>query len=221
MTCSSRHRRLRVLGAAVIAVAIAIAVPALAGAKDRNHDNLPDRWERNNDLSLSHNQANRDQDRDGLENRGEFQGGMDPRDSDSDDDGVEDGDEDAGMISSFDPSTGELVINTFAGGPVSGMVTDETEIRCENEGPGDDHGDDGPGDDDDGDDRGDGGPGHGRDSHSGPGDGDDARDSHSGSGDGDDDRNCTVADLVAGAIVHEAELEATASGPIFEEVELR
>jgi hypothetical protein len=51
MSTSSRHRRLRLLGAALIAVAIAIALPALAGAKDRNHDNLPDRWERNHDLS--------------------------------------------------------------------------------------------------------------------------------------------------------------------------
>ena len=215
MTGSS-GRCLRVLGPAVIAVAIAIAVPALAGAKDRNHDNLPDRWEHDNDLSLTHNQAHRDQDRDGLENRGEFRGGMDPRDHDSDDDGIDDGDEDAGRISSFDPSTGELVINTFSGDPVSGMVTDETEIRCDTEGPGDDQGDDGPGDDD-----GDDGPGHdGGDDHRGDRPGH-VRDSHSGPGDGDDDHDCTVADLVSGAIVHEAELEVTVSGPIFEEVELR
>ena len=134
MTGSS-GRCFRLLGAALIAVAMAIALPALAGAKDRNHDNLPDRWERNHDLSLQHNQTHRDQDRDGLDNRGEFRGGMDPRDADSDDDGIEDGDEDAGRISSFDPSTGELVINTFSGGPVTGMVTDETEIRCDERGP--------------------------------------------------------------------------------------
>ena len=136
MSTSSRHRRHRLLGAALIAVAMAIALPALAGAKDRNHDNLPDRWERKHDLSLQHNQTHRDQDRDGLDNRGEFRGGMDPRDADSDDDGIEDGDEDAGRISSFDSSTGELVINTFSGGPVTGMVTDETEISATTRAPG-------------------------------------------------------------------------------------
>ncbi len=79
------------------------------------------------------NQANRDQDRDHLSNRGEFRAGDDPRDHDSDNDGVMDGDENAGTITSYDTTTGKLTITLFGGDTVSGIVTDETRIRCEHE----------------------------------------------------------------------------------------
>ena len=68
----------------ILAVAIAgllvIALPSVAAAKDRNHDRIPDRWEKRHHLSLHVNQAKRDQDRDGLKNRQEFKAGDDPRD---------------------------------------------------------------------------------------------------------------------------------------------
>ena len=81
-------RRTLTAGAAVIAAVAMQAAPALA--KDANHDHLPDGWERAYHLSLHVNQANKDQDHDGLRNRGEFHDGTSPRDADSDNDGVKD-----------------------------------------------------------------------------------------------------------------------------------
>jgi hypothetical protein len=211
VTASSTLRKTLVLCAVLVAVIAVAAGPVSAASKDRNHDRIPDRWEAKHGLSLERNQANRDQDRDDLNNRGEFKAKMDPRDDDSDGDGVDDGDEGAGTIASFDAATGELVINAFNGDTVSGAVTDDTEIECDNDDDmqPDEHGDDGPnsgpgnaGDDDDvGDDHGDDGPGHGR--------------RH-----GDDDESCSTADLAAGTVVKEAELELTGAGPVFEEIEL-
>jgi hypothetical protein len=211
MRVSTLIKRALAVGAGLLATAIVAAAPASAASKDRNHDNIPDRWESHNGLSLDKNQAHRDQDRDGLRNRGEFRAKFDPRDADSDDDGVEDGDEGAGTIESFDAASGELVINVFSGGTVTGLVTADTEIECDNDDDvqPDDQGDDGSGDnegDDQGDDDGHGGTGHHRAKH-----GDDDE------GQGED---CSVADLTAGTVVREAELELTASGLVFEEIEL-
>jgi hypothetical protein len=209
-------RRALALATGVLAAIAVVAGPASAASKDRNHDRIPDRWEVRHGLSLDKNQAKRDQDRDDLDNRGEFRAKTDPMDDDSDGDGVEDGDEGAGTIASFDSTTGRLVINAFSGDTISGTVTDDTEIECENDdadqpdedgedgpnsgsGNDDDHGDDGPGDDE-GDDG--GGSGHGRRSQ------------------GDDDENCSVADLTTGTVVREAELELSSAGAVFEEIEL-
>jgi hypothetical protein len=74
---------------------LAITASTAAAKSDRNHDRIPDRWEKKHGLSLHVNQARRDQDRDGLKNLGEFRAKTDPRDDDTDNDGVEDGDEDA------------------------------------------------------------------------------------------------------------------------------
>jgi hypothetical protein len=82
------------LAAAVVA-ALALTVPAVAAAKDVNHDGLPDRWELAHHLSLKVKQARLDQDKDGLVNRLEFADHTDPRRADSDGDGVKDGQEDA------------------------------------------------------------------------------------------------------------------------------
>ncbi len=231
---NSSAGRCLTLGAAILLAALVAAVPALG--KDRNNDSIPDKWEKKHHLSLKHDQARRDQDSDALRNRSEFRASMDPRDSDSDDDGVEDGDEGAGVIDSFDADTGVLVINVFNDDSVSGLVTDSTEIECENDdadqpdgdnnqddqgddGPGDDEGDDGPGDDegDDGpgDDEGDDGPGHERSdegSDDGPGD----------AGEDDSDgAKCTVDDLQPGRVVREAKLDLTADGLVYEEIELK
>jgi hypothetical protein len=211
-----------------------LAMPGLAAAKDRNHDRIPDRWEKRHHLSLKVNQAGHDQDGDDLRNRAEFLADDNPRDRDSDDDGVMDGDEQAGTIASFDAATGRLVIDLFGTDTVSGLVTSDTEIECEDhhssasassEGPGsgevepgDDHGGQGeeePGDDHGGEEAGDdrdgdnSGPGS---ENSGPGRGDE--------NDDDDDRACTTAELVPGAVVEEAELRVANGQAVFEEVEL-
>jgi hypothetical protein len=76
--------------------ALALLIAAFAGtavAKDRNHDQIPDKWEKRYHLSLKVDQANKDQDRDAVGNLDEYQEGTSPRDSDSDNDGVLDGDD--------------------------------------------------------------------------------------------------------------------------------
>jgi hypothetical protein len=203
----STHRRTAALVIALAAIGAAlIATPAQA-AKDRNHDRISDRWEKRHGLSLKQDQAGRDQDDDGLQNLGEFKARFDPRDEDSDNDGTDDGDEGAGTISSFDPATGELVINAFVGPDLSGTVTADTEIECEGDEPGEAH--DGHGDNS--------GPGGGDDDNSGPG-----RHARSGDdSDDDDDANCGTDALTPGTVVTEAELRLTQRGAVFEEVELR
>ncbi len=197
------------------AVGLALLVaPGAASAKDRNHDSIPDKWEKKHGLSLQKNQARKDQDRDKLTNKHEFMSGMDPHDSDSDDDGIDDGAEGSGTISAYDSATGVLTISVFGGGDVTGTVTEDTEVKC----------DDG---DDDGDEDGDG---HGGD-HSGSGhhggddgDGDDDSDraiarSDDG-GESDDEESCSADNLVVGAVVQEAELEIEHGTAAWEEIEL-
>jgi hypothetical protein len=226
-------RAIKLSLAAVAALIAVLALPGLASARDRNHDRIPDRWEKRHHLSLAVNQARRDQDRDGLRNRGEFAARTDPRDPDTDndgiedgdekqsandpldpdtdDDGTEDGDENAGTIHSFDD--GVLTIDLFGGGSVSGQVTDETEIRCEDE---DEAGDDGgvagvQARDDGGDNS---GPGNAGEDNSGPGNAEDEDE------DENEDEVCTTADLTPNTVVHEAELELEDGQAVFEEVEL-
>jgi hypothetical protein len=88
-------RKLKLLVTAVVALAM-LAVPgaALAKKRDRDHDKMPDRWERAHHLSTHKKNAGRDPDRDGLKNIGEFRARTRPHDADSDNDGREDGDED-------------------------------------------------------------------------------------------------------------------------------
>src|SRR3954452_1118048 len=128
----ARRSRLGMTWFALALGALALlAMPGLAAAKDRNHDHIPDKWEKRHHLSLKVNQARLDQDRDHLRNRAEFLAGDNPRDDDSNDDGVMDGQENAGTIASFDTETGKLVISLFGGETVSGLVTEGTEIKCE------------------------------------------------------------------------------------------
>jgi hypothetical protein len=225
-------RRKGLIGALLVAALgiTALMLPGIAAAKDRNHDRIPDRWEKRHGLSLRVNQAHRDQDRDKLVNRQEFKAGDDPRDADSDNDGTPDGQEDAGTIASFDGTT--LTITLFHGQMVSGLVTDSTEIKCDN---GDDQGDedeDGTGGDDDSN----SGPGGGGDDKAAahtsakdggtdddPGD-DDPGDDDNGDNDngdqGDDGHMCSTADLVPGAVVQEASIELSHGDAVFEEIEL-
>ena len=212
---TGRRARIGALAALALGALALLALPGLAAAKDRNHDRIPDRWEKRHKLSLKVDQARRDQDGDHLRNLAEFQAGDDPRDSDSDDDGVVDGEENAGTIASFDAS-GTLTIDLFGGDTIVGQVTEGTEIECDDghdgepgasssadsqgEGPGDDQGTQGGevGDDDSG-------PGP---TAPGPGD------------DNENDASCTTADLTEGATVREAELEAQNGGALFTKVEL-
>src|SRR3954466_16332002 len=151
---------------ACAAMVLVLAVPGVASAKrgDRNHDRIPDRWERAHHLSLRVDQARRDQDHDGLRNRAEFRADTNPRKAATDGDGIKDGAEHAGKVASF---TGRvLTIDLFGGKTLTGTVDDTTEIECgdahasdagdrgddhgdhHGDDPGDDHGDD-PGDDGD------------------------------------------------------------------------
>lgn len=211
-----------------------LAMPSLAAAKDRNHDRIPDRWEKKHHLSLKVNQARKDQDGDHLRNRAEFLAGDNPRKADSNGDGVMDGEENAGTIVSFDEATGKLTIDLFGDENISGFVTEETEIKCEDNGgasassdgmSGDEQSNDGegePGDDNGGEEEaGDDNGGQGEEE---PGDdngqeeesGDDNGGDNSGPGNG----NCTAADLTPGAVVQEAELKIENGKAVFEKVEL-
>jgi hypothetical protein len=214
-----------------------LAMPSLAAAKDRNHDRIPDRWEKRHKLSLKVNQARKNQDGDKLRNRAEFLAGDNPLDADSNDDGVMDGEDNAGTITSFDTESGKLTIDLFGGETISGLVTEGTEIKCEDNGgasvssdsgqeneagddggegegeAGDDNGGEGEeeqGDDNSEEEQGDNsGPGS---ENSGPG--------NVGDDDNDNGGNCTPADLVPGAVVQEAELKIAGGQATFEEVEL-
>src|SRR5690349_19227873 len=128
------RNRFFAVAAGVLAIATSLLFSAAAGAgsSDRNRDHIPDRWEKRHHLSLAVNQARRDQDHDGLNNRGEYKAGLDPRDDDSDNDGVVDGDENAGSIASF--TDGILTLKLAGGGTLTATVTSETEIKCDDRG---------------------------------------------------------------------------------------
>lgn len=226
----------RPLIAALLAVLVAlVALPAAAGAKtrDRDHDRMSDGWERKHHLNTRKNDARGDADRDGLRNITEFRAHTDPRDADtdgdgrrdgsedsdhdglsnraeqrsghdagdrdSDDDGTEDGDEIVGSVVSFSGTT--LVIKLNDGSQLTGTVTPQTEIECE-------RGETPPtatkASDDDGDK-----------------DEDESKDDdEDGEHDADDGDDCGTEVLTAGAVVHEAELEAGPSGATFTELEI-
>jgi hypothetical protein len=208
---STKSRGTLAVVLAAFAGILILALPAAASARDRNHDKIPDKWEKHYNLSLKVNQAHRNQDGDKLRNRQEFRAGTSPRNADTNGDGTEDGDG-AGTIASFDSTTGTLVINQFDGSTLSGQVTDQTEIQCENDqGDTGDTGDTGDGDGDNGDTGDNGGTGGG---------GDDKVARSDGGGDtgGGDEGSCSTADLVPGAVVSEAQLDDT--GTTFESVDL-
>jgi hypothetical protein len=214
-------RKLLILALAIVA-ALGVVSSASAKSRDRNHDRLPDRWERTHHLSLKVKQGHRDQDRDGLNNRGEFRARTNPRDADTDNDGIRDGKEHAGTIKSFEG--GILTITLAEGGQLAATVDDRTEIEChstsarashddadDNSGPSENSGPSGsgaddPADDDAGDDHGDDPAGH------------DVGDDH---GDDNDAERCGTDALTAGTKVDEAEMSVTSAGKRWREIELR
>jgi hypothetical protein len=134
----------------------------------------------------------------------------------------------AGTISSFDATTGKLTIALPDGEAVTGMVTEDTRIRCEggNERRSDrrDHGGSGnePGDDNGGHGN---EPGDDNGGQNEPGDDNGGNSSGPGpSGDGNEgepgEASCTVASLVAGTVVGEAELRLEGGAATFTEVDL-
>lgn len=219
-----RGRLLALLAIACGAIAM-LALPGLAAAKDRNHDRIPDRWERKHKLSLKVNQARRDQDSDGLRNRAEFLAGTNPRSADSDGDGLPDGEENAGTVASFDPATGKLTIALFGGESITGFVTEETEIECgcghppvggeegevrarsgADDGPEHDLGDDNGEESSSGDHQGEDGSGHDLGDDNGE--------------DGGQGGSCSVEDLTEGTPIQEAELHVEGGRAVFEKIEL-
>ncbi len=82
--------------AAVAAFVILLAgtAPAMAKTADRNHNKIPDKWEKKYHLSLKKSQAKKDADHDGLTAINEYLAGTSPRLKDTDRDGVRDGLED-------------------------------------------------------------------------------------------------------------------------------
>ncbi len=138
------HRVLATLALLVAATALC-AAPALARKHDRDHDKLPDRWERRFHLNTKKNDAKRDRDRDGLSNYREYRShtnprkrdtdhdglkdgaerrfGFKPRDRDSDDDGIRDGKENAGKITALTASS--ITLRLAAGGKLNaGLAID-------------------------------------------------------------------------------------------------
>jgi hypothetical protein len=211
-----RHVKL-VMSLVAAAVMLALPASAMARSRDRNHDRIPDRWERVHHLSLKVNQARRDQDHDGLPNRAEYRAHMDPRDADSDDDGIKDGNEHAGTVDSFDGTM--LTIAVFGGTKLTGRVTGNTDIECD---PGDDNGEgqtdaaawrsDELGSDD----------GDAADQQPGADEGDNPAEDQGDDQGGDegDENSCPLDALVRGAIVQEADLSLTSEGLVFDSIEL-
>ena len=80
------------LAVPLLVLVMCVAAPAAAWAKlhDRDHDGLPDRWEKRYRLSTKQRSATRDPDRDRLSNRREYRAHTNPRRADTDRDGLND-----------------------------------------------------------------------------------------------------------------------------------
>lgn len=194
-----------------IAAAALLALPGAALAKDRNHDGLPDGWEKAHNLSLSVNQAHRDQDHDGLDNRAEFRHHTNPRHANtrfmgkaSQDNG------NAGTVTDF--TNGVLTITLADGSTLKGAVTPQTDVSCDSSTQGGDNQGEDQGDD------------HGGDraqtasvSRDGQGGDNGSGDDNEAEDNGQPSSTCTIAN---GDAVRSAELEATSGGAVFKEVEL-
>jgi hypothetical protein len=209
-------RSLAILAAFAAAALLALGVAPGADAKrahkaaaDRNHDRIPDSWERSNHLSLRVNQAKRDQDHDGLRNLQEYQAGDNPRSADTDGDGTNDSSEGAGKVKSLDGT--KLTITLFNGDDVTATLDPTTELECS--GAGDQSGDNSS-------------------TARASSDGADDNENESNQGDdgaqGDDDQGendqqqpgCDASLLTAGRVVREAEADATSGGLVWHKIDV-
>lgn len=209
------RRLLQGLAATVLVIVAALALAATAGARDRNHDRIPDRWEKRHHLSLKVKQTRRDQDRDGLRNRAEWRARTDPRDADSDEDGIEDGDENAGKVTAYED--GVLTVTLFGGGELTAQVTSDTEVECRTPGETErcergerEHGDDEDEEREDGED----------DEREDGEEEDDVEEQDEDEAEEREDARCSTDALQVGAVVHEAELRVSSRGAMWSEIEL-
>jgi hypothetical protein len=211
----------KLICAAMVAL-VALSLPAAASARDRDRDHMPDRWEKKYGLNTHKNDARRDRDHDGLRNLAEYQANTNPSIDDSDGDGTEDGDEQAGTVKSFDPVTKTLTITLFGGGELTGLVTDATEIECDDDGtaanPTTPTGTTPAGRDD---------KVALRDGAAGTSGEDNSGDGQNGNDDGDnnddqggDDANCGPEALTQNRVVKEAEITGNGTSTTFKKVEL-
>ncbi len=243
----------RLLTATLVFFALTVS-PAFA----RDHDKLPDRWERKHHLNVNKNDAKRDRDRDGLNNLREYRAhtnprkkdsdrdglkdgaerrvGFKPRDRDSDDDGVKDGRENAGKVTKV--SSSSVTIRLAAGGKLTASLSGCTPAA---DAPGDsgDAADPGDSADDPTEDQGEAPPADPDD----PDTDDETDDSPDAAAAQDDppegdtfeddaafDRqfeedfaagdDCTSSQLKRGALVHEATVDRSGSGPVLVAVKL-
>lgn len=230
--------------AAVLTASVAVPGVADAGARDRDRDGMPDRWEQRHKLNPKKNDARRDTDRDGLRNLTEYRAHTDPRDRDSDDDGTRDGAEDRdrdGLPNRAEQTSGhdvadadsdddgtkdgkELVgtVVSFADGTLTIRAVDGTAVSAKvtdaTEVECEERDDDGTAAS---------APASalrsGDDESDDDGDDHDG-DEHDGPGHGedsdDDEDRCPVDALKPGATVHEAELGMSPAGAVWTEIEL-
>ncbi|MEA2468695.1 MAG: hypothetical protein QOJ57_2821 [Thermoleophilaceae bacterium] len=233
-----------------VALAALLALPGAAMAKsgDRDHDKLPDKWEKKFHLSTHKKSGQGDPDKDGLKNRGEFKSKTNPRKADSDRDGINDANDDQDddgvdnrdeMKDGTNPcdrdsdddgvGDGDEVAGTVesfvedSANPGTGVLTIKLADNSTISGKVDSTTEiecRTAGDDGNRHERhgADDGPNH----DVGDDHGGDRSEDHSGPGrDGDDDEsNCTTADLTPGTAVHEAEFHGTGADAVFEEIKL-
>src|SRR4051812_5423817 len=93
-TKEASMRPTRMLLLALAAAVALLALPAVSQARDRDHDGLPDKWEKKFHLSIHKNSANADPDRDRVDNANEFRERTNPRRRDTNRNGRPDGRED-------------------------------------------------------------------------------------------------------------------------------
>jgi hypothetical protein len=75
----------------LLAISLAVLAPAGAKPRDRDHDRMPDKWEKRYHLPTKHQSSKRDPDRDRLRNLREYRAHTHPRRADTDGDGFGDG----------------------------------------------------------------------------------------------------------------------------------
>ena len=224
----------------VLAALLAVPGTAMAKSRDRDHDGLPDKWEKKFHLSTHKNSAKGDPDHDGLNNMGEFRSRTNPRKADTNNNGINDAndDQDGDGVSNQDEMqehTNPCDRDSDNDGVGDGEETTGTVAKFVEDSPGS-------------------GTGvltitltdnstvsgridssteiecrapeqagahekDGEGDNSGPGSGDEG-DHNDGEHRNGDERQCTTADLTEGTPVHEAELHGSGDQAVFEKVKL-
>ena len=213
----------------VIAALLAVPGAAMAKSRDRDHDKLPDKWEKKFHLSTHKKNAKGDPDRDGLNNLGEFRSRTNPRKADTDGDGINDANDDqdndgVDNAEEMQEHTNPCDRDTDNDGVNDGEETIGTVANFTEDSPGSGTGVltinlNG------------GGTLSGRvdqgteiecraPEHAGVHERHEGGDNSGPGHDGDEQNQCTTADLTAGTPVHEAELHGSGDSAVFEKVEL-